>query len=137
MASGEVLVEMAKGERRAGRLRECADLYRQAADVFDSAGDLMREAHARRHTADVLLETGDVAGACTEILAVLEFYRQREVGQLELANTLRVAGLAEEGRGELEAARAFWVEARELYGVEGIDAGVAEADRRLRGLGGG
>jgi hypothetical protein len=134
MASGEALVERAKGERRAGRLKECADLYRQAADAFDSKGDLMRGAHAKRHAAEVLLQTGDAAGACAGILAVLEFYREREVVRLELANTLRVAGLAEEGCGRRDAARVFWAEARGLYGAEGIDVAVVEADRRLKRL---
>jgi hypothetical protein len=137
MASGETLVELAKSERRAGRLKECSDVYGQAADAFDFAGELMHGAHAKRHAAEVLLQTGDAAGACAGILAVLGFYRGREVGRLEMANTLPVAGLAEEGRGGLDAARAFWGEARELYLAEGIDAGVAECQRRLQGLGGG
>jgi tetratricopeptide (TPR) repeat protein len=134
MANGDALVELAVIARREGRLKECADRYQQAADTFDSAGELMRGAHAKRHAAEVLLKTGDADGACAGILAVLEFYRTREVGRLELANTLRVAGLAEEGRGEVKAAREFWMEARGLYAAEGIFAGVAEADRRLTGL---
>ena len=136
MASGEDLVEFAKSERRVGRLKECAEIYQQAADVFDSTGELMRGAHAKRHAAEVLLQTGDVAGACAGILAVLEFYRGREVGRLELANTLRVAGLAEEGCGGRDAARVFWAEARGLYEAEGIDVAVTECERRLKGLGG-
>jgi hypothetical protein len=136
MAGGEDLVERAKSERRAGRLKECAALYQKAADMFDSTGELMRGAHAKRHAAEVLLHTGDAAGACAGILAVLEFYREREVVRLELANTLRVAGLAEEGCSRRDAARVFWAEARGLYEAEGIDVAVAECDRRLKGLGG-
>ena len=134
MASGEASVELAKVARREGRLKECADLYRQATEAFDSAGELMRGAHAARHEAEVLWKTGDAEGACKVILAVLAFYRTREVGRLELANTLRVAGLAEEGRGGWDAARAFWAEARGLYEAEGIDVAVAECERRVKGL---
>jgi hypothetical protein len=136
MASGEALVERAVSERRAGRLKECAALYQKAADMFDSTGELMRGAHARRHAAEVLWKTGDADGACVRILAVLEFYRTREVGRLELANTLRVAGLAEEGCSRRDAARVFWAEARGLYEAEGIDVAVAECERRLKGLAG-
>jgi hypothetical protein len=134
MANGEALVERAKGERRAGRLRECADLYQQAADAFDFNGEVMRGAHAKRHAAEVLLHTGDAAAAHARILAVLGFYREREVGRLELANTLRVAALAEEGCGHVAEARMFWEETRGLYEAEGIDPGVAECERRLKVL---
>jgi hypothetical protein len=94
----------------------------------------MRGAHSARHEAEVLWKTGDADGASTVILAVVEFYSAREVGRLELANTLRVAGLAEEGRRGRDAARAFWAEARGLYEAEGIDVAVAECERRLKGL---
>ncbi len=109
MASGEALVERAVSERRAGRLKECAALY-QKADMFDSTGELMRGAHARRHVADVLVGAGDASAALPIILGVLEFYRTREVGRLELANTLRVAGLAEEGCGGRDGAAGLWAE---------------------------
>jgi hypothetical protein len=136
MADGDALVELATVARREGRLKDCADLYVQAADAFDSNGELMRGAHARRHVADVLVGAGDACAARAIILRVLEFYRTREVGRLELANTLRVAGLAEEGCGGRDVARLIWTEARDLYAAEGIDAAVAECDRRLKVLGG-
>jgi len=40
----------------------------------------------------------------------------------------------QEAAGENETAWETWVEARLLYAEAGVDAGVAEAERRLAGL---
>jgi tetratricopeptide (TPR) repeat protein len=137
MATGQGFEGWAKKARLEGRFAESADFYRRAAEVFDAAGEFMRGAHAARHQAEALLKAGDATGASACILEVVRFYRGTDVGRLEMANALRVAGLAEEDCGRRDEARAFWAEAREGYIAEGIDAGVAEAERRMRVLGGG
>ena len=81
-----------------------------------------------------MIKAGDAERASECILEVLRFYRGQEVGRLEMANTLRVAGLAEEDCGRRKEAFAHWTEAREGYLAEGIDAGVTEADRRMKSL---
>jgi hypothetical protein len=134
MATGQGFEGWAKKACKEGRFADCADFYRRAAEVFDAAGEFMRGAHAARHQAEALVKAGDAERASECILEVVRFYRGQEVRGLEMANTLRVAGLAEEGRGGWEAARAFWTEAGELYAAEGIDAGVAESERRLKAL---
>ena len=135
MATGEGFAGWAKKAFKEGRFADAADFYRRSAEVFDANGDFMKGAHAARHQAEALLKAGDPAAASNCILEVVRFYRGQEVGRLELANALRVAGLAEEGCGHVDEARVFWSEARELYMAEGIDAGVAEAERRLKVLG--
>jgi tetratricopeptide (TPR) repeat protein len=137
MATGQGFEGWAKKAWKEGRFAECADFYRRAAEVFDAAGEFMRGAHAARHRAEALIKAGDAKRASECILEVVRFYRGQEVGRLEMANALRVAGLAEEDCGRRDEARAFWAEAREGYLAEGIDAGVAEADRRMKILAGG
>jgi hypothetical protein len=134
MATGQGFEGWAKKAFKEGRFADCADFYRRAAEVFDAAGEFMRGAHAARHQAEALIKAGHAERASECILEVLRFYRGQEVGRLEMANTLRVAGLAEEGCGRREEALAHWTEAREGYLAEGIDAGVTEAERRMKML---
>jgi hypothetical protein len=107
--------------------------------VFDANLEFMRGAHAARHQAEALLKAGDAAAANECILEVVRFYRAQErqgeeVGRLEMANALRVAGLAAEACGSAKEAAEFWGEAREGYLAEGIEAGVKESERRIKSL---
>jgi hypothetical protein len=61
----------------------------------------------------------------------MQVYRARGVEGLELANALRVQGLAAEAAGELAEACAAWSEAGKLYEAVGVAEGVAEAKRRV------
>src|SRR5882757_7270177 len=115
MAPGEGFAGWAKKAWKEGKFAECADFYRRSAEVFDGNGEFMRGAHAARHQAEALLKAGDAAGASDCILEVVRFYRGQEVGRLEMANTLRVAGLAAEACGRKKEAWEFWGEARAGY----------------------
>ena len=139
MATGEGFAGWGKKAWRDGKFAESADFYRRAAEVFDASGEFMRGAHAGRHQAEALLKAGDAAGASDCILEIVRFYRAQEVqgqevGRLEMANALRVAGLAEEARGHTKAAGEYWTEARAGYLAEGVEAGVAECDVRLKAI---
>ena len=128
MANGEALVERAKGERHAGRLRECVRTDIVSCGCFDSAGELMRgrmRSGMRRRCRRggwVMLRRTPGSLRCRGFTG-----NARLAGWL--ANTLRVAALAEECRGgHVAEARMFWEEARGLYEAEGIDVAVTECD---------
>ncbi len=137
MATGEGFAGWAKKAWRDGKFAESADFYRRSAEVFDASGDFVRGAYAARHQAEALLKAGDAAGASDCILEIVRFYRAQErqgqdVGRLEMANALRVAGLVEEARGNLKDAEGYWGEARVGYLAEGVEAGVEECDVRVK-----
>ena len=134
MIGPDDLVDLAKAAERERRLQQAAEFYQRAIDQLDSAGDLMRAAHVARHLAEIELNGGNVEEASLRIAQVLLFYRGRQVPRLEMANTLRVAALIDEKRGFRDEAREFWIEALQMYAREGVDAGVAEAKRRLARL---
>ncbi len=128
-------VERAKVARRAGDRESALDGYTQAVKAWEDAGEALKAAHALRHAAELLVELGRAAEAEQSIGVVLAVYRERGVGGLELANALRVAGLAHEAAGDFAGARESWMAARGLYEGAGVTAGVVEADRRVAGLG--
>jgi hypothetical protein len=59
-------------------------------------------------------------------------YRQLgEKATLDLANTLRGLALVNESAAKMDASKALWQEARELYAKCNVKAGVAECDEKL------
>jgi len=114
--------------RREGRLKDSAELYER---VASEETDALRAGHARRHAAEIWIKNGQVSEGRAAIASVMEVYRAREVQGLELANALRVQGLAAEAAGELAEACAAWEEAGRLYEKVGVAEGAAEAKRRL------
>jgi hypothetical protein len=128
MADVERWVIEAETARREGRLNDAAELYERAAS---EGTDELRAGHARRHAAEIWIKNGQVSDGRTAIARVMEVYRARSVSGLELANALRVQGLAAEAAGEFMEARAAWSEAGQLYEEVGVAEGVAEAKRRV------
>ena len=133
-ASADELIERGRAARRAGNKVEAAEIYELAAVELEGMGDAKRSMHALRHAAELRLDLGAVAEAQSDILRVLEVYRERDTDELEMANAVRTAALVQEAAGLFADARALWVEARGLYEFLEITAGVDEADRRLAGL---
>jgi len=136
MASADELVLMGREARAKEDRAGAAAFYEQAVEAYERAGDAKRAMYALRHAAALRLQVHEVEVAREAIGRVLRVYREHGVEGLELANTLRVAALAEEAAGEKAAAREYWVEARGLYQDEGVEAGAFEAGRRLMGLDG-
>ena len=128
MADLEQLRGEAETARREGRLKDAAELYERAAD---EETDALRAGHARRHAAEIWIRNGQVSEGRAAIALVMQVYRERGVAGLELANALRVQGLAAEAAGELVESCAAWSEAGRLYEVAGVPEGVAEAKRRV------
>jgi len=123
----EWLIE-AKTARREGRLKDAAELYERVARGQD---DLLQAGHAQRHAAEIWIKNGQVSEGRAAIAWVMQIYRAQGVTGLELANALRVQGLAAEAAGELAEARAAWDEAGQLYEQVGVVEGAAEAKRRV------
>jgi len=136
MVSADELVLKGREARAQEDRAGAAAFYEQACAAYELAGDAKRAMHSLRHAAELRLQVHEVEAAREEIGRVLRVYRDHGVGELELANTLRVAAMAEEAAGEKVAAREMWVEARVLYQDEGVEAGAFEAGRRMMALGG-
>jgi len=127
----------AETERDAGRNSDALARYEDAVLLCRKHGDALLLAHTVRHLGDVRRHLGQHEDAHSCYDEALSIYR-RETGAnpLDVANALRPFAILREKQGDLESARAFWREARELYQSQGIDAGVVEASQALARLGG-
>lgn len=118
------LRELGRAERAAGELEAARSLYEEAVLLCRGEGHPVLLAHTLRHLGDVHREAGRLAAAarcCDEALAIYREETRRR--PLEVANALRSAALVREARGDVEAARESWEQARTLY----RDVGVTEA----------
>ena len=128
------LIARAELARRDGRVRESADLYRQAAGAARTERDPGLVSHALRHQGEILSIAGDVDSAETPLAEALDIIRGLAgVSALDLANTVRPLGILRAQVGHASA-RALLAEARDLYARAGIGEGVREMERRLEGL---
>ena len=125
-------IAAAKAARNAGRLREAIVSQRRAVALL-AGGDADAYAHAARHLADMLCESGATDEAAALYEEVLGHYGSRRT--LDAANALRGAAVNAGRRGEEVSARKHWSQARDLYAMLAIEAGVAEATRALTALG--
>jgi tetratricopeptide (TPR) repeat protein len=128
----EALCGLAQAERGTGNLEAATHHYANAAVLYRELGLRERLAYAIRHEADVRRETGKDVEAEPLYLEAEEIYRQLgEQATLDLANTLRGLVLVNESISKMDASKALWQEARELYAKCNVNAGVAECDEKL------
>jgi tetratricopeptide (TPR) repeat protein len=137
----DIHVAIGKAERDLKHNEPAVSHYRSAAEIYRDTCDRMGLAHAIRHVADILRGMGRIEEAEPFIVEAIEIYRNQlqssepYTGQqpleLHLANGLRVAALLKEQAGLNADALPFWVEARDLYRLAGVDAGVAESRAHL------
>lgn len=109
--------------------------YEEALALCRGVGDAQRIAHTVRHVGDLHRGAGrlDMAEPC--YAEALKIYRADPgTVTLDLANTLRGFALLKEATGDEGQARSMWQEAGELYQSAEVEAGVAEAARRLARL---
>jgi tetratricopeptide (TPR) repeat protein len=140
--SGEPPSMLAKALEGAGQIdRDLGDseaalkLYRQAVELYRAHGTPLELAHCVRHVGDILrnLRRPEESAACYQ--EALTIYRREEQGfLLDLANANRGFALLEEQRGHAAEAVALWQQARDLYRQTGIEAGVAEGEKRIAQL---
>ena len=124
--------ELAYVERNLQDLNTSLKLYRQASRVYRDLGDPLKTAHTLRHAADVLCEQKRMDEAAPLYSEALEIYRKhKDTPPLDLANAIRGFALLKEGVGDRTQALSLWREARDLYELTGIEAGVSESGRRI------
>jgi tetratricopeptide (TPR) repeat protein len=124
--------ELAYVERNLQDLNTSLKLYRQASRVYRDLGNTLKAAHTMRHAADILREQKRVDEAAPLYTEALEIYRKHnDTPPLDLANAIRGFALLKEGVGDRTEALMLWREARDLYELTGVEAGVLESDRRI------
>jgi hypothetical protein len=123
----ELLLEQARRQRAESRPEEAERTYLRAAELARSAGNELLLGHALRHVSDLARERGAVAQAWENASEAAGLYR-RSGDQLGLANAIRLQALS---ACKPEQAAACWREARALYSLLNVAAGVTECDTRL------
>ena len=109
--------------------------YREAVDILRTSPHQLRFAHAIRHLADILRENGSPEDAVHCYVEALNVYREHaETPPLDLANTLRGFALLKGDVGDKEEAKSLWQEARSLYHLVNVQAGVKESERQIARL---
>jgi tetratricopeptide (TPR) repeat protein len=134
MQTAAELVELARQARNAGRTEEALAFYTAAMAAAHEVGDMAGMMHHGRHVADLHRKLGNFEEAYVLISVTLGFYRENPPSDLELANTLRIAALADEAYEDFGRRAALWLEASELYARVGVQAGMDEAQAHLKRL---
>jgi hypothetical protein len=123
------LAREAAAESRAGEARNS---YARAAALSRESGAPLLQAHALRHLSDLDRQADHLEQALAHAEQAAALYRANGQGTSpDMANALRLKGLALDGLRKTAQARAAWTAARELYTRAEVADGVAECDRRL------
>lgn len=130
----ELYAELAYVERALHDGQAAEDHYRQATEMFRILRDPLRTAHNMLHLADILRETGRPAEAAPLYSESIEFYRQSGEYPLQLANALRGLALLQGDQKDFAGSIQSWAEAKALYQMVNVDAGVAESRKRINDL---
>lgn len=134
-ALGLSLRDLGEVERKLGNHEAARIHYEESVAILRSQGDSLRYAHTVRHLGDVYRKLGQMDRARPCYDEALAIYRSHpEADQLDAANAKRSMAILEQDCGSQVAARQLWDEVRHSYVALGIDAGVAECDRRLQEL---
>lgn len=131
------LMCLAQIERDLGENGIALGHYIEAVEVCRGMGDPLQLAHTVRHLADTLRHASRWQEAKIYYEEALAIYRAEESDRtLDMANALRGFALLSTKMGEVTEARELWNEARDLYALVGVQAGVDESEERLASLGG-
>jgi exonuclease VII small subunit len=123
------LARQAAAEGRAGDARNA---YARAAALSRESNAPLLQAHALRHLSDLDRQADHLEQALAHAEQASALYRANgKATSPDLANALRLKGLALDGLRKPEQARAAWSAARDLYAYAGMAAGLAECERRL------
>ena len=115
-----------------GRAGEARNSYARAAALSRESGAPLLQAHALRHLSDLDRQADHLEQALAHAEQAAALYRANGQGTSpDMANALRLKGLALDGLRKTAQARAAWTAARELYTRAEVADGVAECDRRL------
>ena len=129
------LIDEGYAARRDGDVASALDRYQAAVKALRTIDAPERLAHTIRHVADIQRKLNLSSTAEANYAEALALYRaEPATGKLDLANALRGYALLREDTGDLAAARAMWLEARELYRALALQPGVDESRRHLEML---
>lgn len=123
---------LARVERDLRRSDEALQHYAEALSLYRDEGELPGLAHTFRRVGDV--HRAAVRPVLAEMCyrEAIDLYRNHmKTPPLDLANTLRGLALLKSASGDTAEARPLWEEARDLYALVGVEAGVKETTRRL------
>jgi tetratricopeptide (TPR) repeat protein len=130
----ELHAELAYVERALHDEQSAEADYRKATEMFRTLGDRLRTAHNMRHLADILRETGKPREAAPFYSESIEFFRKSGEYPLQLANALRGMALMQGDLKDFAGSLQSWAEAKALYQMVSVDAGVAESRKRIDDL---
>jgi tetratricopeptide (TPR) repeat protein len=130
----ELHAELAYVDRALHDVQAAETNYRRATELFRTLRDPYRTAHNMRHLADILRETGRPLEAAPFYSESIEFYRKSGEYPLQLANALRGLALMQGDLKDFDGSLQSWAEARALYQMVNVDAGVAESRKRIDDL---
>ena len=127
--------ELAYVERSLRDLDASRERYLQSSQIYRSLDNPMKTARTMRHAADILREQKRPDQAELFYSEAIEIYRRHdETPPLDLGNAIRGFALLKEDSGDRSQALRLWREARDLYQLVGIDAGISESTARIRSL---
>lgn len=122
-------------ERDLGNFKNALAHYEEAVALYRNLDNPQRLAHTIRHVADIQIDAGSLGEAEPNYDEALAIYRTDDrTPPLDLANALRGFALLQERKGEREAAKRVWEEARDLYAAVNVEAGVEESSQRIAAL---
>jgi exonuclease VII small subunit len=128
----EIHLSLAREAAAEGRSGDARNSYARAAALSRESGAPLLQAHALRHLSDLDRQADHLEQALAHAEQAAALYRSNGQGtSSDMANALRLTGLALDGLRKTEQARAAWSAARDLYADAGVAAGVAECERRL------
>jgi len=130
----ELHAELAYVERALHDVQAAQAHYRRATEMFRTLHDPYRTAHNMRHLADILRETGKPLEAAPFYSESIEFFRKSGEYPLQLANALRGLALMQGDVKDFAGSLQSWSEAKALYQMVSVDAGVAESRKRIDDL---
>lgn len=111
------------------------DLCMQSLAYYIKANNLDRIAHSKRHIADIESFLGNDAKSENIYREAINIYRSNDTtAKGDLANALRGFGLILEKSNKTEEAILVWKETKALYLDCNLQAGVDEANERLKRL---
>lgn len=106
--------------------------YEEAVAIYRKQKNPLKLAHTIRHVADIQRHERLHESAHANYSEALALYRAHpETPPLDLANTLRGFALLKEEMADAPQARTLWREARDLDAAANVEAGVAEATRKV------
>lgn len=123
---------LAEAEDDIGNCEAAGHHYANAAILYREIGPQISVAFAVRHEADIRRQMRQLSEAESLYVEAETIYRRSgHEASLELANTLRGLALTREASGIPETPRELWIEARDLYAQNYVQAGVEECNKKL------